>query len=193
MVGSTLWMITFADCAHKRIAGRVGAGYVALFSADNAKTVAWATPQNTNYSGGGGGHHGPSNYGREIIASTDGSGRGAWACVVGDEATHGSFANFTRTVLEPARFSYTDDDKMVATLRWPGGDELTLGWEGAMTVVTAAGREEDVPMASQLRYDNPYVQAGGVPFPLRGNVTFVFGSQALELDFDRGIRRTVPL
>eukprot|EP01051_Picozoa_sp_SAG22_P021665 SAG22_NODE_4876_length_1144_cov_1.330144_3_plen_80_part_01 len=38
-----------------------------------------------------------------------------------DKATHGSFANFTKTVLEPAQFKYTDDDTMAATIMWTGG------------------------------------------------------------------------
>ena len=63
-----------------------------------------------------GGSHCSSNLGREIIAATDANGRGAWACVVGDSTTHGSFANFTDTVLTPAVFKYSDDDGMAATL-----------------------------------------------------------------------------
>eukprot|EP01051_Picozoa_sp_SAG22_P021664 SAG22_NODE_4876_length_1144_cov_1.330144_2_plen_77_part_00 len=38
----------------KRIAGRVGDGYVALFAAENAGLVAWATAQNTHYNASGG-------------------------------------------------------------------------------------------------------------------------------------------
>ena len=56
---------------------------------------------------------------------------------------------------------------------WPGGLELKMGWEGAMTATAPADGHmaEDVPLAGHLRFDNPYVAAGGVGFPLRGNVT----------------------
>ena len=97
---------------------------------------------------------------------------------------------------------------------------LTMGWDGPMTVTTTAthmanvGRQRskmepvDVPLASHLRYDNPYaedldptvVEQGqeprprrgkGVNFPLTKGVRFAFGGQALELDFDKGTRVTV--
>ena len=125
---------------------------------------------------------------------------GTWAgaCVVGDKSTHGTFDNFTETVLKPAILSYTPDDTMVATLTWPpsgrswGGLELKMGWDGAMTSSTSEGAT-DVPLASHMRYDNPYVQGGGVAFPLRGAVSFQLDGKKLELDFDQGTRRTVGL
>jgi hypothetical protein len=51
----------------------------------------------------------------------------------------------------------------------------------------------DVPLASHMRYDNPYVAEGGVSFPLRGAVRFAVDGKALELDFDKGVRRTVSV
>ena len=51
----------------------------------------------------------------------------------------------------------------------------------------------DVPLASHMRYENPYVAKGGVSFPLRGAVRFAVDGKALELDFDKGIRRTVSM
>lgn len=48
----------------------------------------------------------------------------------------------------------------------------------------------DVPLASHMRYENPYVAESGVAFPLRGAVRFAVDGKALELDFDKGIRRT---
>ena len=182
----------------QRIAGRVGNGYVALFSASTPGTVTWATkPSNCT------GSHCSYNVGREILASTDGAGRGAWACVVGNAATHGSFKNFTAKVLAPAVFSHTADDKMATKLSWPGGSTFEMAWEGAMTMTKTSsatsgmsnGDEEhsvvDVPLASHMRYDNPYTQHGPVPFPLRGGVSFTYDEQVLELDFDQGIRRTL--
>jgi hypothetical protein len=58
----------------KRIAGRVGDGYVALFAASNSDTVEWATLENAHYNCSDGDHKSchPS-----IIASTDSHGRGA--------------------------------------------------------------------------------------------------------------------
>ena len=58
-----------------------------------------------------------------------------------------------------------------------------------------------------MRYDNPYAEdlemprarerlgqrREGVSFRLKGGVRFVFDSQALELDFDKGIRATADL
>ena len=101
--------------------------------------------------------------------------------------TAGTFANFTETVLKPAVLSYTSDDAMAATLSWPGGLELKMAWDGPMTTNGGA----DVPLASHKRYDNPYVQEGGVAFPLRDAVTFTFEDQKLELDFEKGVRRTI--
>ena len=51
----------------------------------------------------------------------------------------------------------------------------------------------DVPLASHMGYENPYVAEGGVSFPLRGAVRFAVDGKALELDFDKGIRRTVSV
>ena len=61
-----------------------------------------------------------------------------------------------------------------------------------MTSSTSEGAT-DVPLASHMRYDNPYVAEGGVSFPLRGAVRFAVDGKALELDFDKGVRRTVSV
>lgn len=170
-----------------------------------------------------GGSHCSSNIGREIVASTDSHGRSVWACVVGDTNTHGSFANFTDTVLKTSTLSYSTDDAMTTTLLLGASATLTMAWDGPMTMTKAAtdiaevGKEQhnkpapvDVPLASHLRYDNPYaedleptvVEQGqelhlrrgkGVKFPLTGGVRFAFGAQALELDFDKGTRVTVDV
>lgn len=58
----------------KRIAGRVGDGYLALFAASNAGTVEWATLENSQYNCSDGDHKSCHS---SIIASTDTHGRGA--------------------------------------------------------------------------------------------------------------------
>ena len=157
--------------------------------------------------------------GREIVALTDSYGRGAWACVVGDTELYGTFANFTSSVLKTTTLSYSADDAMTTTLSIDsaGGlhTRLTMGWHGPMAMIKTAdvsGQHNttpavEVPLASHMRYDNPYAEdlerprarggpgqrREGVSFPLRGGVRFVFDSQALELDFDKGIRTTVDL
>jgi len=50
---------------------------------------------------------------------------------------------------------------------------------------------QKVPLSGFGRYENPYVNSSGVEFPLNGNVSFAFGGQRLELDFDNATRRTI--
>jgi hypothetical protein len=67
-----------------------------------------------------------------------------------------------------------------------------MGWNGAMTSSSGSeGATTDVPLASHMRYENPYVQEGGVAFPLRGAVSFQLDGKKLELDFEKDTRRTV--
>ena len=65
---------------------------------------------------------------------------------MGDKATHGSFSNFTATVLVPAVFSHTADNTMAATLSWPGGVAVKMGWDGPMTVA-----DQDGPVRQTVR------------------------------------------
>ena len=85
---------------HGRIAGRVGQGYIALWSA--SPNVSWMERGD--------------NAGREIVAPTDQLGRGVWACMVGDQASHGSFSNWTDAVLRTATLTVDYGADMETTL-----------------------------------------------------------------------------
>ncbi|MGH3878860.1 MAG: hypothetical protein ACRDSK_17650 [Actinophytocola sp.] len=116
------------------LAGRRGAGYVALSTQDGARVLAAG-----------------STAGQELRANGPGL---AWVCVVGDADRDGGFAEFVAALGEPG---YGDG---TVSYRTRHGVELALDWTGPFTV---DGRPADLDALGDERphLDNPLVR---IPF-----------------------------
>jgi len=137
------------------IFGRVGKGYVALYSHLPYK---WQD-------------QGP-DAGQEVIAL---GLQNAWICQVGRAALDGTFEQFIAAVSGAA----LKVEGLSVSFQAPGTGQLNFGWDGPLTL-----NGQDVPLSNFKRFDNPYTRA---EFNT-GIYTIQFGSQSLELDFNKSAR-----
>ena len=99
----------------------------------------------------------------------------AWICQVGREALDGTFEQFVAAVSGAA----LKVEGLTVSYQAPGAGKLIFGWEGPLTL-----NGQDVPLRNFKRFDNPYTRA---EFNT-GIYTIQFGSQSLELDFNKTAR-----
>jgi hypothetical protein len=156
--------------SHCRIAGKKGSGYVALWAASDS--CAWVTTG--TYAN------------KEITAATGAVGTGAWATVVGDASTHGSFEEFVTIVLRGGVLTVADRTTMVTELSWAAsGTSLRMGWESDLVYNDGQGDTQTATLDGYARYENPWVSS---EFPAADELVITQGSRQLVLDFTTGTR-----
>ncbi len=112
--------------------------------------------------------------GKEVIAP----GRNnTWICECGCKKVHGTFSSFVQSIAS-SRLRVAGGK---VTYESPSAGNISFGWKGRFKVNNTHKVQRDYP-----RYDNNYCYA---EYPLR-EIKIEKGKHALELDLERGIRKS---
>jgi len=129
--------------------GRVGKGYVALYS---HIVPTWRTSQPELYKNGG------MNF--DLVAN--GTAANVWIVELGSSDEYGSFANFSSVILSPVEpvVELNDDssssgERMISSVVYesPSVGTFRFGWSSPLVV---DGKE--IPLSDYRRYDNPHIR-----------------------------------